>query len=311
MELPAKYDKDSSYFRSVGRNTINAGFEKKEDHLIDWSGGSFPLFSLSIVLRGQGVYVDSQKRQYNLAPGSIFFRIPKQPHQTTIAPDCRWLEFFVAFHFMDRNVERSDDIPKANGFVPLDEGRTGHLKFKDMPGQDDRWVYPMCRHLLGLSEHGPVREIELSLELLNACENFVHCLRTDEDETMLPGKGLAMIIKILENRKKTPSDRVCDQVRQLIQENLDSHRKIPDILKSLPLSYATLRKHFQRQAGCSIGQYQIQCRMEKAVHLLQLGRSVKEVSDRLGYSDPYFFSRQFHQQLGYPPSVLNKKSYTP
>ena len=35
------------------------------------------------------------------------------------------------------------------------------------------------------------------------------------------------------------------------------------------------------------------------------GVSVKETAFNLGYKDQFFFSKQFHQKLGYPPSAIN------
>ena len=60
-----------------------------------------------------------------------------------------------------------------------------------------------------------------------------------------------------------------------------------------------------RVMGHNIGEYQIQCRMEEAVNMLMRGVSVKETAFNLGYKDQFFFSKQFHQKLGYPPSAIN------
>ena len=45
--------------------------------------------------------------------------------------------------------------------------------------------------------------------------------------------------------------------------------------------------------------------MEEAVNMLMRGVSVKETAFNLGYKDQFFFSKQFHQKLGYPPSAIN------
>jgi AraC-like DNA-binding protein len=39
--------------------------------------------------------------------------------------------------------------------------------------------------------------------------------------------------------------------------------------------------------------------------MLMRGVSVKETAFNLGYKDQFFFSKQFHQKLGYPPSAIN------
>lgn len=310
MEIPKKFDVWDEYFRAIGRNTINAGFVKKSSSPVDWSGGSFPLFSLSIVLRGRGVYYDANKRSFPLSSGSVFFRIPHISHTTLIDPKVDWLEFFIAYHFMrePKHGEICERFTGGNGFVELDATRMGFLKLKNMAGQSDQWCSHMCRNIFGVTEdHGLVREIDLSLELLNACNDFIGLLKTSEDADSLPFKGLELIVKILGCQKQAQTNQIVEQVKKLIRENISSHKKIPEILKPIPLSYSSLRKRFLQSAGCGIGQFQIQCRMEQAMHYLQQGMSVKEVSSMLGYKDPFFFSKQFHQQLGYAPSVISRR----
>ena len=95
-------------------------------------------------------------------------------------------------------------------------------------------------------------------------------------------------------------------VKEIIQANIRSSSPLPELLKDIPFSYPSLRRHFMMINGYSIGQYQIQCRMEKAVNMLSSGMSVKETAERLGYKNQFFFSKQFHQQIGFPPSVLKK-----
>jgi len=33
---------------------------------------------------------------------------------------------------------------------------------------------------------------------------------------------------------------------------------------------------------------------------------IKEIAERLGYNDVYFFSRQFRKQMGVPPAAYRK-----
>ena len=50
FELPKKFDREySGIFRTIGRDVFSAGILKKENTTIDWQGGSFPLFSVSLV----------------------------------------------------------------------------------------------------------------------------------------------------------------------------------------------------------------------------------------------------------------------
>ena len=57
FELPKKFDREySGIFRTIGRDVFSAGILKKEDTTVDWLGGSFPLFSVSVILRGRGSF---------------------------------------------------------------------------------------------------------------------------------------------------------------------------------------------------------------------------------------------------------------
>ncbi len=311
MELPTRFSKENAYYRYVGGDSLDAGFVKKEGYRVDWQGGSYPLLSFSVVLRGKGLYVDSRRKRHQLHPGKVFFRIPGLPHATTIDPDSQWLEFFIAFRFRSSPADHRSLCPPSAGTAPgkngmlADKGkRRIYLRTRHEPEQDDAWVLPMFRHLFGIPELGIVREIDLSLDVLKMCDDFVSLLRAGKDEPTLPMQAFHLIMKLLACRKAQESDQIHEATCRIIRENATNDRRLPEILRGIPLSYSLLRKRFLDTAGRSMGQYRIECRIEEAVNMLLAGRSVKEVSHALGYKDPFFFSRQFGQKLGYPPSNL-------
>ena len=305
FELPKKFDREySGIFRTIGRDVFSAGILKKENISIDWQGGSFPLFSVSVVLRGRGTYIDEDGTEYPLMPGKLFFRIPHRKHSTFIEENSHWLEFYVSCHFM------SDDPSDYGGAQPhehmeLDEKREGYLKLKNMPGQDDDWIYSMCKHVFCINTQTPVRDVDLSLALLNECYDFISFMNNETNQSKIPLEMFAIITKLLKSRREDFSDRITSDIKKIILENLTDNRALPELLKDLPLSYPSLRQHFMRVMGHNIGEYQIQCRMEEAVNMLMRGVSVKETAFNLGYKDQFFFSKQFHQKLGYPPSAIN------
>ena len=305
FELPKKFDREySGIFRTIGRDVFSTGILKKENVTIDWLGGSFPLFSVSVLLRGRGTYVDEDGTEYPLMPGKLFFRIPHRKHSTYIEENSHWLEFYMSCHFM------SDDAADYGGAKPpdhmeLDEKREGYLKLKNMPGQDDKWVYSMCKHLLCINTQSPVRDVDLSLAILNECFDFISFMNNETNQSKIPLEMFSLITKLLKSRREDFSDRITSEIKKIIIENLTDNRSLPELLKDLPLSYPSLRQHFMRVMGHNIGEYQIQCRMEEAVNMLMRGVSVKETAFNLGYKDQFFFSKQFHQKLGYPPSAIN------
>ncbi|MDD5349033.1 MAG: AraC family transcriptional regulator [Chthoniobacteraceae bacterium] len=73
------------------------------------------------------------------------------------------------------------------------------------------------------------------------------------------------------------------------------------------LSSSGLRRQFKSATGVSLHAYALQCRISAARTLLaENALPIKEIAERLGYRDAYFFSRQFRQWSGMPPAAYRK-----
>ncbi|OGV58357.1 MAG: hypothetical protein A2X45_23095 [Lentisphaerae bacterium GWF2_50_93] len=292
MDILHKYDRDDLCYKLSGRTFLGAGLIKKDGMKLDWAGGSAPHFSMSLVLRGTGCYiVSSTKKKYPLNPGSVFFRIPGILHSNTIDPNSRWLEFFIAFRFFKPGI--SKDIP--------------NISSSNRKMDEDSWLLPMSEHLLGLSSLGLVRKTTIDPIILEECDNFLNRLKKESGLPVLPVEGMHLMMRILHGNLNPAEDELVIKASELISENVLSWKPLPKILSSLPISYMRLRERFLKAKGQNIGHYLIQCRMEKAINMLQNGMSIKEVSVKLNYKDPFFFSKQFSRFFGYPPSMLKRR----
>jgi AraC-like DNA-binding protein len=68
---------------------------------------------------------------------------------------------------------------------------------------------------------------------------------------------------------------------------------------------------FQQVAGVSPKEFCIRARMRRAGTLLREGvLSVQAVAQELGYADVFFFSRQFKQRMGVPPSRWRRQTHS-
>lgn len=104
------------------------------------------------------------------------------------------------------------------------------------------------------------------------------------------------------------SDRICNYISKHAEMPFSSN----DISKEFHLSYKQLSAIFKREQGISMQQYHTKLRMDKACHLLKASLlDINEIAVIIGYSDPLFFSRQFHKFTGYSPREYRKlpKSY--
>jgi AraC-like DNA-binding protein len=72
-------------------------------------------------------------------------------------------------------------------------------------------------------------------------------------------------------------------------------------------SVPTLRRRFLAATGTPIHTYALQLRLAHAREMLaESDLPLKAVAEKLGYSDVYFFARQFRQSVGIPPATYRK-----
>lgn len=93
-----------------------------------------------------------------------------------------------------------------------------------------------------------------------------------------------------------------EQVRQILDGNLEDPPTITDLAQQVGLSERTLQRGFQRLYGNTVFGYLTQKRMAKARHLLH-GRpaSVAEVANLVGYANPSHFGVAFKRIYGITP----------
>lgn len=98
---------------------------------------------------------------------------------------------------------------------------------------------------------------------------------------------------------------------ETVVAELDSPENLwPDyrlVARKAGLSLRTLRDRFRAKMGLPIHVYVMERRIAEARRLLgSTEEPLKEIAERLGYQDVYFFSRQFKQIQGLPPAAFRK-----
>lgn len=95
--------------------------------------------------------------------------------------------------------------------------------------------------------------------------------------------------------------------RQIVANVRNPAFQIADAFAAVPMSRDHLRRLFKDHFGASPIRYLIDLRMERAKALLQIGYNVKEVADRVGLPDQYYFSRLFKKTQGISPSEYKER----
>ena len=105
----------------------------------------------------------------------------------------------------------------------------------------------------------------------------------------------------VERLKSTTQPSRISALIDAIQQHPETWRDSQQMAAFCHLSEAQLRRIFKQETGLSPKTFQDTVRAKKAEELLQNGFSVTVVSDLLGFSDPFHFSRRFKAIIGKTP----------
>ena len=125
-----------------------------------------------------------------------------------------------------------------------------------------------------------------------------------------------LIISLLRKLKSAFSDaqgddinlcttQLVENVKNILNESLDNDSDInlDTISFTLGFSKSYIKTQFKKQTGCSVIQYYINLKINKAKQLLsQQKYTVSEIADLLNFSSVYYFSRQFKEHTDMSPT---------
>lgn len=105
-----------------------------------------------------------------------------------------------------------------------------------------------------------------------------------------------------------PSQEFIDyqKIILILHDNYDKALLLDDISRLCNINVNTLKKKFQKYAGQGIMKTFQQIKFRYALPLLEKGQSISEVSARLSFSSPTYFSYAFRQEFGFSPVYYQK-----
>jgi len=256
-------------YRALGGGAfgrIGAGVMDKSGVAVDMRERRMEAWSLILVLRGRGRYVDQHGRGYDLRPGWCFQRLPGVPHTNYIDPASAWLEVFVELgprlHQPLAELRVLPPDPPAWALPPRNDIRQRMLDLVgDLAVASERGLAPLV-----------ARIIDLGVSALAAAEPMA--------------------------ASSDPIDEAC----RLLAEESSRRIDLAAWCASRGLAYERFRKDFRRRTGLPPHRYRIRRRIDRACAMLRSGQQVQAVAAELGYPSPFEFSAQFRAHLGVPPS---------
>lgn len=119
------------------------------------------------------------------------------------------------------------------------------------------------------------------------------------------------LIQLLRNENPDeldPTAKITRSIRAYVEEHYASPLLLSDIAKQLNFSVPYISMLFRRECGITFRDYLIRVRIEKACHLLRSDDgTMREIAERVGYTDPAFFYKAFRREMDMTPDDYRRR----
>ncbi len=281
---PSKDDKHWGLFITVAGVATIEPFTKyppsghPSDYYFMWENGRIlNEYQILFISEGGGV-LEMRNNSYSIVPGTFFLVFPGVWHRYRPVLKNGWKEFFIGF---DGEIIR--DWCKKHFFIP------------------DKPVY----HVGNRPEY--INFYDLTID-------YVKSEKTGYQQ--LCAGNLFRMLSVLKTFKKQEQfagkniEKVVEQVRCIMQQNLDKQLNFEQLAAQHYTSYSYFRKMFKEYTGFAPNQYHIHLKINRAKELLLFttDTSVKQIAYKLGFTSIPYFSRIFKEKTGVTPSEYKNQS---
>jgi len=111
---------------------------------------------------------------------------------------------------------------------------------------------------------------------------------------------------LIKKEKQTKNyDIILERIKEYLALHPNEQISVCDIAKKFYLSPHYLGNKFCKYTGMSIKKYHSRLRLEQALHLIESSSmSISQISDKLGFNTPQYFSMCFKSHFGISPSAI-------
>jgi two-component system response regulator YesN len=112
------------------------------------------------------------------------------------------------------------------------------------------------------------------------------------------------LIDRVNGSRQTNTARVVDKAKSYIDSNFSKENlDLEGIASNIFINLCYLSNIFKKETGKTVIEYLRECRMEKAKKFMDEGaKNLYTIAEKVGYSDPHYFSKCFKKYYGVSPS---------
>lgn len=273
-EIQKKSDYCYRFFNDdIANGILSCGFLSKSSSSSSIEDCTNEYYICSVLLQGQGSFIDSEGKTHPIVPSTIFQCFPNKKHSVIVNPNSEWYEFYIKIGKSTFDSLASLDLLHTTTSV-----FQIHLK-----PYLNQWFLELLNQL----KNTGVAELP---EFLFVTQKLLINLHRED-------------IRSYESN----TDAIITGAKQMLYYRVNEDISLEDIAASFHVSYEKFRKLFKQEVGISPIQYRLQSKFHLAERLLYEGFSIKMVAVELGYNDPFTFSRQFKKYMGVSPSSFKNK----
>jgi AraC-like DNA-binding protein len=230
-------------------------------------------YQLIYVTRGRGVFI-SEGRESAVEEGTVIAVFPDVRHAYHPDPATGWEEYWVGFK------GASVDRLLSSGFH---------------------------------APSHPLYRIGLEPSILSVFDDIFRTVKAQAPFYQL--RAGALVFQLLadvhnlerKSEQHGDAEQLVERAKFLMHESIYGAVSLDEIGDRLGAGKARFYEVFKSYTGMTPYQYFINLKINRAKELLGLdGASVKEAASRLGFDDPYYFSRLFRKKTGLSPSAWAK-----
>lgn len=272
--------------REVGNMIDKEGINKHPERKMD-------IVNVFVYVKKGTIQVIENGIEYLLTAGSYLFLRKGIHHwgEELYTPGTEW--YYI--HFYTQDLDNSDKHNEYSSFH-----------------QASIIVEDVYNTVITLPKQGSVRNPDYTELQLNQI--------IEEYRSSLPTRPLNLTVKTFQffvylykdnlEENKNSNHRIVGQMIELFQSSTTKKLNSKQIADEIGMNYTYLSTLFREHTGKSITQFQNELLIEKAINLFKSNSlNITEVSNTLGFSNPFYFSRVFKKVTGVSPSTYLNQTY--